>query len=176
MVRPNLRGRSIKKSQRKTPGGKTVTHFRAKKASAATDPRTGKKLHGVAIKRAAKAGALPASQRKISRPYGGHLGADTVDALIRYAARQNAKISNPELSNLPLHRDLSLEKYLPPGWKEKNVRSPSKWSPPKKKEGSTEEKPKKPTEKTQAKKEKPAAKTKRAMKGEKKAAKKKSEK
>jgi large subunit ribosomal protein L34e len=79
-------GRYRKVSVR-TPGGKTVTHFRERKPSAAKCAIFGTKLNGVPRERPAKLGKLSKSQRRPERPFGGVLGSKGMRAVIRAQAR-----------------------------------------------------------------------------------------
>jgi large subunit ribosomal protein L34e len=116
MVRRSFRTRSRKKVKVRTPGGRTVTHFRAEKAKKAVCGRCGVTLSGVATGSATFMGNLPASQKRPARPYGGVLCPGCLDSLVRYVTRTEAVCRAPEYSDMGVQRDLTLEKFLPRGW------------------------------------------------------------
>ncbi len=71
MVRPQLRARTLRRTQRKTPGGVTVKHYTKRKPSKAKCTNCGAKLSGVPHIRATRLRSIPKSQRSPKRPYGG---------------------------------------------------------------------------------------------------------
>ncbi len=67
------KSRSKKLKFVKTPGGRTVVHYKSKKNSKAKCAGCGAKLLGTLAKSAAKMKNLPKSAKKPTRPYGGNL-------------------------------------------------------------------------------------------------------
>ena len=105
-----------KKTKKKTPKGKTKTHYSRKKPSKHRCGRCNKVLSGTPNDRAAKIKKLSASEKKPSRPYGGTLCSDCLEALLRYETRFNVKYGFEQYEDMELKRDLTLERYLPTGW------------------------------------------------------------
>lgn len=99
MVEPKKRSRSKKKVFRKTPGGRTVKHYKSKKSSRPSCGRCGK--------------TVPEKNKKV---YGSTLCSKCTEELLRYVVHFKAKRLAPELEGLDLSRDLTLERYLPEGW------------------------------------------------------------
>jgi len=116
MVSPKHRSRSVKKRQVRTPGGRTVTHYKKKKPSKHKCGRCGKVLAGVPSRIQSEIRKLSKSEKVPSRVYAGDLCADCVDSLIRYRTRFEVKFKYSEFSDLELRRDLTLERFLPRGW------------------------------------------------------------
>ncbi len=87
MVKRRLRSRSLKRSQKKVPGGRTVTHYKKKKPSIAKCARCGKPLQGVPRKRPSELKKLPKSQRRPERPYGGNLCSECMREVFREKVR-----------------------------------------------------------------------------------------
>lgn len=116
MVSRSLRTRSRKKSRLVTPGGRKVTHFKAEKAGRATCGRCGTQMSGVATGSATMMRNLTGSQKVPERPYGGILCPECLDSLMRYTTRMRVKFSAPDFADIPVERDLTLEKYLPRGF------------------------------------------------------------
>jgi len=73
MVRPQLRARTLRRVQKKTPGNRTVKHYLKRKPSKAKCTDCGAKLIGVPHVRATKLHSMAKSQRNPQRPYGGQL-------------------------------------------------------------------------------------------------------
>ena len=73
MVEGKRKSRSLRRVQRKTPGGKTVQHYRKRKPSAAKCAECGAELPGIPRLKVAKFKNLTKSQKKVARPYGGNL-------------------------------------------------------------------------------------------------------
>ncbi|MCS4541568.1 MAG: 50S ribosomal protein L34e [Euryarchaeota archaeon] len=71
MPAPRYRSRTMKKVQRKTPGGKTVTHYKAKKVGAPICGVCGRPLS--AVPRSDEVLKFSKSNRRPNRPYGGNL-------------------------------------------------------------------------------------------------------
>lgn len=116
MVKPMLRSRSKKKVQRRTPGGRTVTHYKQKKTGKRQCGRCNKLLAGVPNTAPSKVRELSKSRRVPTRPYAGVLCAKCVEDLVRYITRFEVKYSYPDFSEMELRRDLTIEKFLPKGW------------------------------------------------------------
>ena len=87
MVRRALRSRSLKRTQRKVPGGRTVTHYKKGKMSIARCAKCGKDLKGVPRKRPSELRKLPKSQRRPERPYGGNLCSECMREAFRKKVR-----------------------------------------------------------------------------------------
>jgi len=68
MPKPGHKSKSKRIIQRRTPGGKTVTHYENKTPSKAKCGNCGNELHGIPknVKKLSK------SERTVNRPYGGH--------------------------------------------------------------------------------------------------------
>lgn len=116
MVRPSLRSRSIRKSYRKTPGGKTVAHFEKKRCRGISCGRCGKYVQGTKGFSRVQISKLSKSEKIPTRPFAGVLCSNCTEDLMRYVTRFEVKFSNPDFSNLELQRDLTLEKFLPRNW------------------------------------------------------------
>ncbi|MBU5575297.1 MAG: 50S ribosomal protein L34e [Candidatus Aenigmatarchaeota archaeon] len=67
MVRRALQSRSLRRVQRKTPGGRTVTHFEKKRSKKPTCGICGAKLNS--IPRQDNIKKIPKSSRRAERPY-----------------------------------------------------------------------------------------------------------
>ncbi len=89
MVRRALRSRSLKRTQRKVPGGRTVTHYKMEKPSVARCAKCGKELKGVPKGRPSEIRKLPKSQRRPSRPYGGNLCSECMREVFREKVRRS---------------------------------------------------------------------------------------
>ncbi len=116
MVERRLRSRSVKKTKKKTPGGETRAYYKSEKPSKHKCGRCGKLLAGTPNEVPSKIKKLSKSEKKPSRPYGGNLCSNCLERLLRYQTRFEVKHGYKEYSELPLKRDLTLEKYLPRGW------------------------------------------------------------
>ena len=73
MVRPSQRSHSLRRVFRRTPGSKTVLHFRKRKPSKAKCGKCGKLLHGVPRERPFKMQNLAKTEKRPERPFGGVL-------------------------------------------------------------------------------------------------------
>lgn len=73
MVAGNKRTRTVKRTQKVTPGNRTVTVYRSKKSSVARCQLTGQKLNGVPRVSKAKLKHMSKSARRPTRPFGGVL-------------------------------------------------------------------------------------------------------
>ncbi len=88
MVRRALRSRSLKRSQKKVPGGRTVTHFRRRKPSIAKCAKCGKDLKGVPRLRVSDLRKLPKTKKRPERPYGGNLCSKCMREVFREKVRK----------------------------------------------------------------------------------------
>ena len=91
MVRRALRSRSLKRRQKKVPGGRTVTHYRRKKPSKAKCGKCGKELKGVPRLRPSALRKLPKTKKRPERPYGGSLCSSCMRDLLRKTVRDTFK-------------------------------------------------------------------------------------
>jgi len=152
MVSPAKRSRSVKKIKKRTPGGRTVTHYRGGKARKASCGRC--------------AGLLDGSPERL---YGGVLCSGCLTELLRYVTRFEAKYGVEGFEDLPIARDLTLEKFLPRGWltaiEEKKFKQLAV-KPRRSAERKAKPKGELPERKKPAKKEKPPKKEKPAKKPE----------
>jgi large subunit ribosomal protein L34e len=73
MVAPNKRSHSKRRVSVRTPGGKTVMHYRERKPKLGTCPVTGEKLKGVPRASAREMHKLAKSKKRPQRPFGGAL-------------------------------------------------------------------------------------------------------
>jgi large subunit ribosomal protein L34e len=133
MVRRSLRTRSTKKVKVRTPGGRTVTHYRAEKAQRSTCGRCGTHLSGMATGTSTEVSSKSASSKAPARPYAGVLCSDCLDTLIRYVTRQEVKNRSAENADIKIQRDLTLEKFLPRGWWSQVSKGTVLWKVPKEK-------------------------------------------
>ncbi|MFH1054787.1 MAG: hypothetical protein V1744_01700 [Candidatus Altiarchaeota archaeon] len=116
MVKRSMRTRSRKKVKIRTPGARTVTHFRQEKAGHVTCGRCKSQLGGVASGSPTWMKSISKSQRIPDRSYGGVLCPNCLDDLVRYVTRMEAKHSGPEYASLDIERDFTIEKFLPRDW------------------------------------------------------------
>ena len=72
MVEGKKKSRTLRRVYVKTPGGRNVVHYRARKPSAAKC-KCGAVLKGVPRERPAKMMKMSKSKKTVSRPYGGNL-------------------------------------------------------------------------------------------------------
>jgi ribosomal protein L34E len=155
MVKPGMRTQAVKKVKRRTPGARTVTHFRRGRASRIKCGRCGRGLSGVAYSPAGIR-KTPKGSRTPTRPHAGVLCGSCLDALVRYATRMEVKYTNPEYADLDFRRDLTLEKYLPRGWFQQ-ISSGKRWQKSRKKKSfkkTDDSKTKKTVKKSSKKKKK----------------------
>ncbi len=73
MPAPRQRSRSLRRIHRKTPGGRTVMHYRKKKPSKAICGKCGGVLKGVPRERPYKMMKMAKTKKRPERPYGGFL-------------------------------------------------------------------------------------------------------
>lgn len=105
-----------KKRSVRVPGGKSVVHTKRKKPRKHHCGRCGKELHGTPNAPASEIRKLSRTEKVPERPYAGVLCSECLDRLVRYTTRFEAKFRHPEFSDLPLGRDLTIERFLPAGW------------------------------------------------------------
>ncbi|MBL7169713.1 MAG: 50S ribosomal protein L34e [Candidatus Aenigmarchaeota archaeon] len=89
MVRRALRSRSLKRSQKKVPGGRTVTHYRRRKPSLAKCAKCGSLLKGVPRLRPSDLRKLPKTKKRPERPYGGNLCSSCMRKVFREKVRKS---------------------------------------------------------------------------------------
>jgi large subunit ribosomal protein L34e len=113
----NKSRKGTRKVSKRTPHGKTASHYSKKKPKQATCARCGAKL---STPRAfpSKLGKMTKSSRCVSRKYGGLLCGKCVKDVEKYKARLESAV--------PVKRDLTIEKYLPAGWYKANAKVESK--------------------------------------------------
>jgi len=116
MVKPMLRTRTKKRVRKRTPGGRLVTHFKAKKPGKKTCSRCSVKLAGTPSLSISGIRKLGKTEKKPTRAYSGVLCPKCLEYLIGYKTRFEVKYDYPDFSEIELTRDLTLEKYLPKGW------------------------------------------------------------
>ncbi|MAG60625.1 50S ribosomal protein L34e [archaeon] len=92
MVDGKLKSRRFRRVSVKTPGGKTVKHYRKRKPSPAICAIYGTPLAGVPKDKTSKIRNLPKSQRRPERPYGGVLSSRAMRAVIK----EQSRIENQE--------------------------------------------------------------------------------
>ncbi|MEB3861267.1 MAG: 50S ribosomal protein L34e [Desulfurococcales archaeon] len=73
MVRPALRSRSLRRVQRRTPGGRTVTRYERRRPGPARCARCGRPLAGVPRARPSVLRGMSRTSKRPERPYGGVL-------------------------------------------------------------------------------------------------------
>lgn len=73
MPAPRKRSRSLRRIYVKTPGGRTVVHYKRRKPKAAKCGKCGAVLKGIARERPYKMRKMAKSKKRVSRPYGGNL-------------------------------------------------------------------------------------------------------
>lgn len=88
MVRGMFKSRTLRRVKVKTPGGKTVTHYRKRKPSHAKCGTCGAKLSGVPRERPYKMQTMSKSEKKPERPFGGNLCSACTREKIKLKARQ----------------------------------------------------------------------------------------
>ena len=86
MVQGRFRSRSKRKVFVRTPGARTVVHYRARKPSKAKCAGCGKQLAGVPREIPSKLKKLPKTARRPERPYGGVLCSKCMREKIRQEA------------------------------------------------------------------------------------------
>ncbi|MBT4445719.1 50S ribosomal protein L34e [archaeon] len=90
MVDGRLKSRRLRRVKVRTPGGKTVMHYRQRKPSAAICAIYGTPLAGVPKITDSKRKNIPKSQRRPERPYGGVLSSKAMRDVIKEQARMES--------------------------------------------------------------------------------------
>lgn len=85
-----FRSRTLRRVFVKMPGGSTVRTYRKRRNAAAQCAVTGETLHGVPRGNKTEVRALPKSQRRPSRPYGGVLSSRAMRRKLIQKARLNS--------------------------------------------------------------------------------------
>ena len=116
MVAPKYRSGSKRRISRRTPGGRTVLHYKGGKPGSNHCGRCGKPLQGTPKLNQAEIRKVSHSKRVPERAYAGVLCSDCTESLLRYVTRFEVKFGYPEYSDMELGRDLTIEKFLPKGW------------------------------------------------------------
>lgn len=104
--RPSRISRSLKRIQRKTPGGWTVTHYKYKKTGKHVCAICKNVLHGKPRGSIVEISRLPKSQRRPERPFGGMLCSACSRQIISLRAKLKYKEIKPE--DIPI----SLKEYV----------------------------------------------------------------
>jgi large subunit ribosomal protein L34e len=81
------KSRTLRRIKVKTPGGKTITHYRQRKPGKAKCAKCRKPLAGVAIARATQMNKIPKNQRRPERPFGGVLCSNCLKVLLKNQSR-----------------------------------------------------------------------------------------
>ncbi len=87
MVEGRFRSRTFRRVKVKTPGGKTVTHYRLRKPKIAHCSNCGAELKGVPRERPYKMQNMPKTKKRPERPYGGVLCSKCMREKIKERAR-----------------------------------------------------------------------------------------
>jgi len=87
MPQLRYRSRSYKRTFKKTPGGKTVLHYKKKKPSKHICAVCGKQLHSVPRGRPYQIRKLSKSKKRPNRPYGGQLCSQCTRKVYKQEAR-----------------------------------------------------------------------------------------
>lgn len=82
MVSGNLKSRTLRRVKVRTPGGRTVTHYRQRNRQTSKCAVTKKPLRGLPRLTNRKFKNLNKSQKTVSRPYGGYMGHDALKTKI----------------------------------------------------------------------------------------------
>ncbi len=93
MVRGMFKSRSLRKVFVKTPGSKTVVHYRKRKPSKAKCGSCGTDLKGVPRERPYKMQNMPKTAKRPERPFGGVLCSGCMRKQIIAKVKQNKSLS-----------------------------------------------------------------------------------
>ena len=104
------------KTKVRVPGGRTIIREKRTLPKRAHCGRCRNQLGGVESKRSSQMGKLAKSEKIPTRAYAGVLCTNCLEELFRYKVRFETKFSSDEFKDLELHRDLTIEKFLPRGW------------------------------------------------------------
>ncbi len=88
MPRPSLRSKSLRRVNRRLPGGLSVVRYRGKGTGKARCGSCGKVLHGVASGHSSEVRKSSSSSRRVSRAYGGSLCPSCTRERIKSAIRE----------------------------------------------------------------------------------------
>jgi len=88
MVRGNKRSRTFRRVYVKTPGGKTVLHYRKRKSAKPQCGACGKVLPGVARGRITDIKKMSKTERRPERPFGGALCSECMRMHLKAQARK----------------------------------------------------------------------------------------
>ena len=88
MPAPRYRSRSLRRTYKKTPGGRTVLHYEKRKPSNAQCGRCGGILKGVPRERPYKMMKMGKTKKRPERPYGGVLCSRCMREKIKEAIRK----------------------------------------------------------------------------------------
>lgn len=91
MVRGMFKSRTFRRVSVKTPGGKTVMHYRKRKPSKAICGACGAILKGVPRERPYKMQNMPKSAKRPERPYGGVLCTKCTRVVVTAKAKERFK-------------------------------------------------------------------------------------
>lgn len=94
MTEGKLRSRRFRRVARKTPGGRVVIHYRPRKPSKPQCANCGKPLAGVPRTGPAGIRAVPKTQRRPERPFGGVLCSSCMRQAIRERVRKESGVKN----------------------------------------------------------------------------------
>ena len=87
MTLPRHRSRSLRRVKVRTPGGKTVTHYRKRTPKAAKCGNCSDVLKGVPRGRPSKLKNMPKTAKRPERPYGGVLCSSCMRKQVKAEAR-----------------------------------------------------------------------------------------
>ncbi|MBI5390965.1 50S ribosomal protein L34e [Candidatus Woesearchaeota archaeon] len=85
---PQLKSRTFRRVQRRTPGGKTVQHYHLRKPKQPHCGGCGAILHGIPHERPVIMRNIPKTMKRPERPYGGVLCSKCMRVAIVFKARQ----------------------------------------------------------------------------------------
>ena len=91
MVRGMFKSRTFRRVSVKTPGGKTVKHYKKRKPSKAVCGSCGAELKGVPRERPYKMQNMPKTAKRPERPYGGVLCSRCTRVLVTEKAKEKIK-------------------------------------------------------------------------------------
>jgi len=89
MPKPSSRTRSKKRYRLQLPGGQSGTHYKREKTGRPKCTRCGREISGIPHLVPSEIRRLPASQRKIERPYGNMLCPTCLRDLLKQAVRSS---------------------------------------------------------------------------------------
>ncbi len=92
MPRPTHRTYSKRRVYRRTPGGRTVVHYRSRKPGWARCALCGRPLNGVPRLRSSELRRLAKTEKRPERPYGGYLCHKCLALRLKEAIRSMASV------------------------------------------------------------------------------------